>query len=62
MCKVCEEVCDFGAINISWQDDVFIFTIESTGALPALKILYTALDILKKKSESLYAKIEEFVE
>jgi len=61
MCKVCEEICDFGAISISWHDDIFIFTIESTGALPALKILYTALDILKKKANTLYQQIEERV-
>ncbi|MHA1310908.1 MAG: DNA-directed RNA polymerase subunit D [Candidatus Helarchaeota archaeon] len=62
MCKICEEVCEFGAINISWHDDVFIFTIESTGALPALKILNTAIEILRNKAKNLLTKIEENVE
>lgn len=62
MCKVCEEVCDFGAINISWKDDIFIFTIESTGALPAIEILNTAIKVLNEKAENLLAKIENEVE
>ncbi|MHA1268894.1 MAG: DNA-directed RNA polymerase subunit D [Candidatus Helarchaeota archaeon] len=62
MCKVCEEICEFGAINISWHDDIFIFIIESTGALPSLEILNTAIKILKKKAEDLMIKIEEVVD
>ncbi|MBD3228256.1 MAG: DNA-directed RNA polymerase subunit D [Candidatus Lokiarchaeota archaeon] len=62
MCKVCEEVCDFGAINISWDDSVFIFRIESTGALPALEILNKAVEILKEKANDLLTKIQNEVE
>ncbi|MHA1230619.1 MAG: DNA-directed RNA polymerase subunit D [Candidatus Helarchaeota archaeon] len=62
MCKVCEEVCEFGAINISWHDDIFIFTIESTGALKATEILTKAIEILKKKGETLIDKLNEVLQ
>ncbi|MBS7287618.1 MAG: DNA-directed RNA polymerase subunit D [Candidatus Freyarchaeota archaeon] len=49
LCKSCEEVCRFDAIKVSWNDKTFIFTVESTGALPSSEIVRVAIDILLKK-------------
>lgn len=49
LCRSCEEACRFEAIKVSWNDRAFIFTVESTGALPPDKIVYVATDILLKK-------------
>jgi len=54
VCKDCITTCPKGpsAIDVSWQKDVFVFDIESTGSLPTERIVLEALKILDKKAES----------
>ena len=59
LCKSCEEACDLEAIKVSYDDKTFIFTIESTGALPPEKILEEAAKILAEKAEQLIKEMEK---
>jgi DNA-directed RNA polymerase subunit D len=54
VCKDCVDVCPKSppAVEVSWSKDVFVFDIESTGALPVERIVLEALKILDKKAES----------
>ncbi|PVX25333.1 MAG: DNA-directed RNA polymerase subunit D [Candidatus Bathyarchaeum sp.] len=51
LCMDCADACpkDPSAVEISWDKDAFIFKIESTGALPAERIVVEAIKILDKK-------------
>jgi len=53
LCMDCIDACpqDPPAIEISWEKDTFIFSVESTGALPVERIVLEALNILDKKIE-----------
>jgi len=53
LCRDCVEACpkDPTAIEISWEKDAFVFDVESTGALPAERVLFEGLNILDKKFE-----------
>ncbi|MEM2133354.1 MAG: DNA-directed RNA polymerase subunit D [Candidatus Freyarchaeota archaeon] len=53
LCKSCEEKCEFDAIHVDADDSSFIFSIESTGALPPEKIVETAIEIFEKKVKQL---------
>ncbi|MHA1607727.1 MAG: DNA-directed RNA polymerase subunit D [Candidatus Freyarchaeota archaeon] len=57
LCKSCEEECRFDAIQVSWDDTKFIFTVESTGSLPPDEIVKVAVDILLKKLEDLESQL-----
>jgi DNA-directed RNA polymerase subunit D len=54
VCKDCITNCPKSpaAIDVSWQKDVFVLDIESTGSLPTERIVLEALKILDKKAES----------
>jgi len=54
VCKDCVDVCPKSppAVEVSWDKDVFVLEIESTGALPVERILFEASKILDKKAES----------
>jgi DNA-directed RNA polymerase subunit D len=54
VCKDCVNTCPKSpsAIDVSWQKDVFVFDIESTGSLPTERIMLEALKILDKKANS----------
>jgi DNA-directed RNA polymerase subunit D len=54
VCKDCVDVCPKSpsAVEVSWDKDVFVLDIESTGALPVERIVFEALKILDKKAES----------
>jgi DNA-directed RNA polymerase subunit D len=53
LCKDCMDACPQNppAVEIDWKEDSFIFSLESTGALPPEKIMFESLNILNKKSE-----------
>jgi DNA-directed RNA polymerase subunit D len=53
VCKDCVGVCPASppALEVSWNKDVFVLDIESTGALPVERIVLEALKILDKKVE-----------
>jgi len=54
VCKDCVDVCPKSppAVEVSWDKDVFVFNVESTGALPVERIVLEALKIMDKKAES----------
>jgi len=53
VCKDCVDACPKSppAIEVSWDKDVFVFDIESTGVLPVERIVLEALKIFDKKAE-----------
>jgi DNA-directed RNA polymerase subunit D len=54
VCKDCVNTCPKSpaAIDVSWQKDVFVLDIESTGSLPTERIVLEALKIMDKKVDS----------
>ncbi|MHA1382511.1 MAG: DNA-directed RNA polymerase subunit D [Candidatus Helarchaeota archaeon] len=62
ICKICENVCEENAIKIGWNRKNCIFKLESTGALPAEKIVIQAATILKEKGIELREKLDEIEE
>lgn len=54
VCKDCVDACPKSppAVEVSWDKDVFVFDVESTGALPVERIVLEALKIMDKKAES----------
>jgi len=65
LCKDCVEACeaDPPAIEVNWDEESFIFDVESNGVLPIERIVSEALVILHKKftdlQESLPVKKNE---
>ena len=57
-CKRCRELAPRELIMENLKDDEFLFTVESTGALPPQRIVSEAVKILKKKLAELSEKIE----
>lgn len=51
MCHICEDVCSVGAISVDKEEDVFVFSFESTGAHPTESIPSLAAECLKEKAE-----------
>jgi DNA-directed RNA polymerase subunit D len=60
MCKDCEDTCPTKppAINISWEENTFIFSLESIGALPPERIITEAVKILDKQLAELEDKVK----
>jgi DNA-directed RNA polymerase subunit D len=54
VCHDCVDICPKSppAITVAWNKDVFIFDIESTGALPPERMVHEAIKILDRKLES----------
>jgi DNA-directed RNA polymerase subunit D len=53
VCKDCVDACPMSppAVDVSWDKDVFVLDIESTGALQVERIVLESLKILDKKAE-----------
>jgi len=53
LCQDCVDACPQNppAIEVSREENAFIFNVESTGALPVERIILEALNILDKKYE-----------
>lgn len=58
LCKLCEDTCDFNAIKVRWDNRIFAFSLESTGALSPEKIIKKAIEILQGKAETFKEEIE----
>ncbi len=54
VCRDCVDACPKSppAVDVSWDKDVFVMDIESTGALPIDSIVSEAVKILDRKFES----------
>ena len=57
LCQLCVEVCEDDAVEVKTTGDEFLFKVESTGALPAEKIVTKAIEILERKSEEFLSEI-----
>jgi len=64
LCKDCVKACTKKppAIEISWEENSFIFSLESTGVLPPERILMEAVKILDEQLEEFAKKIGEEVQ
>jgi DNA-directed RNA polymerase subunit D len=53
VCHDCVDICPKSppAVTVSWDKDVFVLDIESTGALPVERILQEGIKILDRKFE-----------
>ena len=51
LCMDCADACpkEPSAVEVTWDKNAFIFKVESTGALPAERIVVEAIKILDKK-------------
>ncbi len=59
LCRLCTEACPLGAIKLGWRSNEYLFTIESTGALPPKRILLEAVHILEEKINELEEALRE---
>ncbi|HVP15887.1 MAG TPA: DNA-directed RNA polymerase subunit D [candidate division Zixibacteria bacterium] len=60
LCQDCVEACPEkpSAIEVSGEEDAFIFSLESTGALPPERIITEAIKILEKELKELETDIK----
>ncbi len=60
LCKDCVNACpkDPPAISVEWEENAFIFILESTGALPPERIITEAVKILDRQLEEFAGLIE----
>ncbi|MEM3579474.1 MAG: DNA-directed RNA polymerase subunit D, partial [Candidatus Bathyarchaeia archaeon] len=60
LCQDCADVCpkEPPAIEVEWEENAFIFSLESTGALPPERIMAEALKILQKQLKEFAHQIE----
>jgi len=60
LCCECVKVCPKKppALEVTWREDEFIFTVESNGCLPVKEILFKAGEILKNKAVELSRQIK----
>ena len=61
VCHDCVDVCPKTppAVEVAWDKDVFVFDLESTGALPVDRIVTEAIKILDRKFESFLEQLAE---
>jgi DNA-directed RNA polymerase subunit D len=60
LCQDCVDVCPQNppAIKISWEENTFIFSLESTGALPPERIMTEAVKILDEQLKEFRSQIK----
>lgn len=60
LCNDCVRVCEKKPtpIQVSWDENKFIFYVESTGALPVERIIFEALKIYEDKYSEFISQIE----
>lgn len=60
MCQDCVDVCPQKpqAIEVSWDKEAFIFSLESTGVLPPERIIVEAVKILENQLRDFQSQIE----
>ena len=58
MCRACEEVCEQEVIKISYENDAFIFFVESYLNMNINDLVSKALDLMSKKLEDLNNLVE----
>ena len=61
LCKLCEEVCELKAIQVSYDTDTMVMQIESVGSRSVKEIVNEACDILERKMEDFIRSLKEGV-
>jgi len=61
LCQKCAKTypLNTSAIEFAWDQEAFIFNIESTGALPPERIMMEALNILDKKVKDFFSELKK---
>jgi len=61
LCQKCAKTypLNTSAIEVAWDQEAFIFNIESTGALPPGRIMMEALNILDKKVKDFFSELKK---
>ena len=60
LCKLCEQVCDIHAIKIGFDENAFVFTMESDGSYTARDLALNAAGVVKGKAEELLGILDQF--
>lgn len=58
LCKACEENSN-GKIKVGWEDESYIFTLESDGVLPFNVLIKKTFEIFNEKINEFVTKLEE---
>lgn len=59
LCESCSRECPEGAINVEYDDNKFIFSIESDGVLPLDTIMKKGWEIFKEKIDDFKDQLEK---
>jgi len=59
LCEACSRECPEGAINVEYDDNKFIFSIESDGVLPLDTIMKKGWEIFKEKIDDFKDQLEK---
>jgi len=62
LCMECEKACEKGAIKVGWDENTFIFLVESTGTMPVADIILKAAEVLRSKAEEFKQRLRESLE
>jgi DNA-directed RNA polymerase subunit D len=62
LCDSCQEICEYKAIKVKVDPTKMIFTLETDGAVPAIKALMYALKLLEERFTEFREKIGEEME
>jgi DNA-directed RNA polymerase subunit D len=62
MCKICEEVCPNGAIEISYNEKNSMLTVETTGSLTNSELVLAACDLVLQKCDELSKAVKALPE
>ena len=60
ICRLCEQVCDIHAINIDFDENAFVFTMESDGSYTAKDLALNAANVIKGKAEEILSILDQF--
>jgi len=60
ICRLCEQVCDISAINIAFDENAFVFTMESDGSYTAKDLALHAAEVVKGKAEEIISILDQF--
>ena len=60
ICRLCEQVCDISAINIAFDENAFVFTMESDGSYTAKDLALNAAEVVKGKAEEIISILDQF--
>ena len=60
LCRLCEQVCDIHAINIGFDENAFVFTMESDGSYTAKDLALNAANVIKGKAEEILGILDQF--